>query len=257
MSLLPTDLVETLQAIRSMGVITGAGVSAESGIQTYRGQGGIYDDEAEGDRTVEALSGPTLQADPDRTWRVVAELACRSVAAAPNAAHDALVEIEDALEHFVLLTQNVDGLHRMAGTRNLIDIHGDVLDTRCMQCDHTGRLTPEQARELQAAPICPACAGTLRPDAVLFGEMLPTGKLERLRQEMYERTPDLVLIAGTTAVFPYIAEPVLLAAQAGLPTVEINPEPTEISNFVRWSLRGPAGRFLPAMAAVITEAGEQ
>ena len=254
MSVLPSDLVDTLRGIRSMGVITGAGVSAESGIRTYRGKGGLYDDEEEGQRTVEALSGSTLRADPDRTWRVVAELARRSVDAAPNAAHRALVAIEDALEHFVLLTQNVDGLHRMAGTRNLIDIHGDVLDTRCMQCAHRGRMTPEEVRPLQAAPMCPDCGGILRPDAVLFGEMLPGEKLRRLEAEMFQRMPDLVLIAGTTAVFPYIAEPVLAAARAGRPTVEVNPEATPLSEHVRWSLRGTAGTWLPLVAEVITSA---
>ena len=254
MSQLPLDLVESLRGIRSMGVVTGAGVSAESGIPTYRGEGGLYDDEAEGQRTVEALSAPTLHADPDRTWRVVAELARRSVGAAPNAAHQALVAIEEALEHFVLLTQNVDGLHRMAGTHNIIDIHGDVLDTRCMQCTYTGRLTPEEVRPLQAAPECPGCGGVLRPDAVLFGEMLPGEKLRRLHDEMLEVPPDLLLIAGTTAVFPYIVEPVLVAARAGRPTVEVNPEPTDLSEAVRWSLRGTAGSYLPLMAEVVTAA---
>ena len=248
---LPADLREALRGIRSMGVITGAGLSAESGIPTYRGKGGLYDDEAEGDRTVEALSAPTLHADPDRTWRVVAELARRSADAAPNPGHLALVEIEQALDRFVLLTQNVDGLHRAAGSQNVIDIHGDVLDVRCMSCGHTGRLGPEDVRALEAAPSCPACGGTLRPDAVLFGEMLPTAKVHRLHDELLDRTPDLVLIAGTTAVFPYIVEPVLEASRRGLATVEINPEPTDLSPVVGWSLRGPAGVILPQIAAAI------
>lgn len=250
---LPPDLVEILRSIRSLGAITGAGVSAESGIQTYRGKGGLYDDEAEGDRTVEALSAPTLRRDPDRTWRVVAGLARKAVDAAPNPGHHALVRMENALERFVLLTQNVDGLHRAAGTRNIIEIHGDVLDVRCMTCPHTGRLTPDEVRPLEAAPACPACDGVLRPDAVLFGEMLPTAKVQQLHAEMLERPPELVLIAGTTAVFPYIVEPVLQAARAGIPTVEVNPEPTDVSPVVRWSLRGTAGRVLPAIADVLGE----
>ena len=253
---LPADLVAALQGIRSMGVVTGAGLSAESGIPTYRGKGGIYDDEEEGDRTVEALSGPTLRSDPDRTWRVVAELARRSVEAAPNPGHLALVRIEQTLERFVLLTQNVDGLHREAGSANLIDIHGDVLDARCMQCEHRQRFSPDEVRELDGAPPCPACGGTLRPDAVLFGEMLPNDKIHRLHEEFLVRTPDLVLIAGTTAVFPYIVEPVLQAARAGLPTIEVNPEATDVSPVVRWSLRGPAGEVLPAIAdAIASRAG--
>lgn len=249
---LPDDLGRVLQGIASMGVITGAGVSAESGIRTYRGSGGLYDDEEEGERTVEALSGPTLRRDPDRTWRVVAELARRSVAARPNPGHEALAAMEASLERFVLLTQNVDGLHRAAGSRNVIDIHGDVLDTRCMACDAPGRLTPEVLRGLQVAPTCEACGGTLRPDAVLFGEMLPGEKLARIQREFYDDPPDLVLIAGTTAVFPYIAEPVVFAARAGRLTIEVNPEPTMLSDLVHWSLRAPAGEVLPRIAAAIT-----
>jgi len=250
---LPPDLVATLRSIRSLGAITGAGVSAESGIQTYRGAGGLYDDEAEGDRTVEALSAGTLREDPDRTWRVVGELARRAIDAAPNDGHRALVAMEDALDHFVLLTQNVDGLHRRAGSRNLIDIHGDVLDTRCMACECRGHLGPAELRGLEGAPVCASCGGTLRPDAVLFGEMLPPAKIHRLHDELLERTPDLVLIAGTTAVFPYIAEPVLVAARAGVPTIEVNPEPTLVTPHVRWSLRGTAGTLLPAIATVIAD----
>ncbi len=250
--MLPDDLREALRGVRTMGAITGAGVSAESGIQTYRGKGGLYDDPAEGDRTVDALSGPTLRRDPDRTWHVVAELARRSVAARPNPGHEALARIEDALPRFVLLTQNVDGLHRAAGSRNVIDIHGDVLDTRCMTCDATGRLTPAALRELDAAPACESCGGTLRPDAVLFGEMLPPAKVARMQAAFYDDPPDLVVIAGTTAVFPYIAEPVVWAAQNGRLTIEVNPEPTFVSEAVGWSLRGTAGGLLPEIADVLT-----
>jgi len=249
---LPDDLREALRGVRSMGAITGAGVSAESGIPTYRGSGGLYDDPEEGDRTVEALSGPTLRRDPDRTWHVVAELARRSVAARPNPGHEALARIEAALPRFVLLTQNVDGLHREAGSRNVIDIHGDVLDTRCMACGLTGRLTREELRELDAAPSCPACDGTLRPDAVLFGEMLPAAKVASMQAAFYDDPPELVLIAGTTAVFPYIADPVAHAARSGRLTVEVNPEPTFVSDAVRWSIRGTAGTVLPAIAAELT-----
>ena len=248
---LPADLQDVLAGITSMGVITGAGLSAESGIQTYRGKGGLYDDEEEGDRTVEALSAPTLRADPDRTWRVVAALARRSIAAAPNAGHRALVRIEQSLERFILLTQNVDGLHREAGTRNIIEIHGDVLDMRCMQCPARGRLDRAALEALEGSPACQACGGTMRPDAVLFGEMLPTEKIHQLHEDFLVDTPDLVLIAGTTAVFPYIVEPVLHAARMNRATVEINPEATDVSGVVGWSLRAPAGEILPAIAEAI------
>ena len=247
---LPPDLEAALAGVASVGVITGAGISAESGIPTYRGAGGIYDDPVEGDRTVEALTGATLHRDPDRTWRAVAALARHSIAARPNAAHEALVRIEDSVASFVLLTQNVDGLHTDAGTRSLIDIHGDVLATRCTRCDARGRLTRDDVVALEHTPAC-SCGGGLRPDAVLFGERLPQRKVFRMQEAFYRRTPDLVLVVGTSAMFPYIGEPVVHAAREGKLTVEVNPEPTELSPVVAYALREPAGVVLPRMAAVL------
>lgn len=248
---LPASLLSTLEGVHSVGVVTGAGISAESGIPTYRGVGGIYDDPEEGDRTVEALSGHTLVRDPDRTWRAVAALARHTIDAQPNAAHHALARIEKVVERCVILTQNVDGLHRAAGSVNVIDIHGDVLATRCVSCDVRGRLTRAEVAALEARPPCPACDAWLRPDAVLFGEMLDPRKVSRLREEFYRRPPDLVLVVGTSALFPYIAEPVWIAADRGRLTVEVNPEPTPLTDVVRESLRGPAGVYVPLLAAAL------
>lgn len=249
--ILPAELETALRSVCSVGVVTGAGVSAESGIPTYRGKGGIYDDPEEGDRTVEALSGPTLRTDPDRTWRAVAKLARSSAAAEANPAHHAIVSIERIVDRFVLLTQNVDGLHQLAGSRNVIDIHGNVFATRCMACGATGTLTRETLPALERAPRCATCSGILRPDAVLFEEMLPMDKVQRIQEEFRGRVPDLVIAAGTTAVFPYIAEPVLWAGHCGKLTVEVNPEPTLLSPHVGFALRGPAGHFLPLIEQAI------
>ena len=252
MGLLPGDLVKALARVRSVGAITGAGISAESGVPTYRGKGGLYDDPAEGDRTIEALSAPTLARDPDRTWSVIGALAQRCLEAKPNAGHYALVEIERKVERFVLLTQNVDGLHLRAGSKNIIDIHGDRLATECMDCGAQGRLSDPAA--ISGTPRCPACEGRLRPGVVLFGEMLSVEKVARIEREFYAHVPDCVMIVGTTAQFPYIVMPVLTAAQAGKLTIEINPEETEISQTVDYSLRGTAGDFLPAIASAILRA---
>jgi NAD-dependent deacetylase len=248
---LPDPLIRRLAGVRLVGAITGAGVSAESGIPTYRGRGGIYDDPVAGDRTVEALSGSTLLRDPDRTWRAIADLARAAGAAVPNPAHRALAAIERKVERFVLLTQNVDNLHRRAGSRNIIDIHGDVFATVCMSCGGRARMDPDELAGLDRAPRCGECSGIRRPDAVLFGEMLPDDKVERIRREFHQDVPDLVIAAGTSALFPYIMEPVLIAAGRGGLTVEINPETTPLTDAVDFHLRGPAGTLLPLIEQAI------
>jgi NAD-dependent deacetylase len=244
----PEALVGFLPRVRSVGAITGAGVSAESGIQTYRGQGGVYDDPDLGDQTVEALSGEMLGIDPDRTWRTIAGMALQSKDAKPNPAHHALVKIEGKVERFALLTQNVDPLHQEAGTRNIIPIHGDLFAAKCMECNERIRLERKDFEGLDAAPRCKACGGLLRPGAVLFGETLPLEETMRMRKEFVDFIPDLVIIAGTTALFPYIQQPVLLARQAGRITVEINPERTHLSDIVDFFLQGKAGELLPLLA---------
>jgi len=243
---LPDGLIERLRDVRSVGAITGAGVSQESGIRTYRGRDGLYDDPEEGDRTVEALSGPTLARDPDRTWRAIGALSRQALNAEPNAGHRALAEIERKVERFALLTQNVDGLHRLAGSRNVIELHGNIFMTHCLSCGKAGELAREILAALNAAPRCD-CGGILRPNAVLFGELLPMDEVTRLREQFYREVPDLVIAAGTSALFPYITEPVVFARQRGKLTVEINPEPTLMSGQVDFCLRGNAGEYLPAI----------
>jgi NAD-dependent deacetylase len=242
---LPEALAERLRGVRSVGAITGAGISAESGIQTYRGKGGLYDDPEKGEQTVEAVTGSTLMSDPDRTWRTIARMFRQAGAARPNRAHQALAAIEKKVERFVLLTQNVDGLHRLAGSENIIDIHGDIFDTKCMACGREERLQRGDMEHVERAPRCERCNGIIRPDVVLFEEMLPVEKVARIQMEFGQNPPELVLAIGTTALFPYITQPVIIARQTGRLTVEINPEPTMLSDHVDFCLRGPAGEYLP------------
>ncbi|MGE0433929.1 MAG: NAD-dependent deacetylase [Planctomycetota bacterium] len=247
---LPESLLKQLATVRSVGVITGAGISAESGIRTYRGSGGVYDDPEEGDRTIEALTGSTLIADPDRTWRTLAALASQALTAEPNAGHHALVEIERKVHRFVLLTQNVDGLHRAAGSTNMIEIHGHLLDTLCLACGKEDTFTREQVAALTATPRC-ECGAGLRPRVVLFDEMLDHRKVRQLQRELIEQPPDLVLAVGTTGLFPYIAAPMVEAARARHLTVEVNPEVTMLTRWARFHLPGGAGHYLPLIAAAI------
>jgi NAD-dependent deacetylase len=130
----------------------------------------------------------------------------------------------------------------------VIEIHGDALATRCLSCGAPGRLDPETLQGLEATPACDGCGGSLRPDVVLFGERLPAEAVRRLERDFCLEPPDLVLVAGTTAQFPYVAEPVVLAARNGRLTVEVNPGTSEVSSFVRWRFAAPAGEILPRLA---------
>jgi len=253
---LPPGLVETIRNVRSVGVITGAGMSAESGVQTYRGKGGIYDDPIEGDRTVEALSAATLRADPDRSWRTIARLAEQACDARPNPGHVALVAIEQAVESFVLLTQNVDGLHRAAGNENVIEIHGTIFDTTCMRCGDSRQFERTRYLGLREAPKCGECDGTLRPDVVLFGETLPTEASRQMQASFDATLPDLILGVGTSALFPYIVAPILRAQAGGQVTVEVNPEETDLTSQYDHVLRGAAGELLPQIATVLVSGGD-
>jgi NAD-dependent deacetylase len=218
----------------SLLFITGAGVSAESGLPTYRGIGGLYEREVtdEGLPIEEILSGAMMRRRPELTWKYLAQVAEASRGAKYNRAHKVIAEMEAHFDRVWTLTQNVDGFHREAGSQNVIDIHGDMHELLCPRCGFRMRIEkPEDVEPLGVPPQCPECEFVLRPDVILFGELLPMDKLGQLYQEL-EAGFDVVFTIGTTSVFPYIAEPVATARRAGKPTVEINPGESEVSYLV-------------------------
>lgn len=231
---------------RRVLVITGAGLSADSGLPTYRGVGGLYDDVAteDGVSIEQALSGAMLRRRPELTWKYLLQIAQACAGREPNQGHRALVEMADRFERFTVLTQNVDGLHARAGSRDLIEIHGNLRRLWCQTCGYEER--DPAVPELAGPPGCPCCGSTLRPDVVLFGESLPPAAIERLEQVLDEGV-DFVMSIGTSSGFPYIAGPVAMAARAGLPTLEINPSRTEVSYLVRHRLQARAADALPAL----------
>ena len=233
--------------------ITGAGISADSGLPTYRGIGGLYDQDLteEGLAIEEALSAPVFAVRPDITWKYLAQIEANCRGAQPNAAHRAIAALERRHPGSLVFTQNIDGLHRDAGSRALIEIHGSLHRLRCTECDRS-RQVPDYSG-LALPPACPACGGLLRPDVVLFGEELPLAPLARFQQAL-ERGFDLVFSIGTTSVFPYIAGPVLWASQAGIPTVEINPGESRVSKVVDHRLRMGAAEAMSALLARLPEA---
>jgi len=220
-----------LREASSVLFITGAGISADSGLPTYRGIGGLYEDAEtpEGIPIEEALSGEMMRQNPALTWKYIHQIEASARGASFNRAHSILAEAERRFERVWVLTQNVDGLHRKAGSKNVIDIHGDVHDVLCTACEH--RSTVEDYSHLAPLPLCPDCGAPLRPDVVLFGELLPRKKVETLERELL-RGFDVVFSIGTTSVFPYIARPVVEARMKRRATVEINPGETLISGEV-------------------------
>lgn len=237
-----------LRAATRVLFVTGAGMSADSGLPTYRGIGGLYDDRGtdEGVPIEDALSGDMLRRDPAVCWKYIHQIerACRG--AAPNRGHEVLAEIERSagLDACVILTQNVDGLHRAAGSRDVIEIHGDVHRLRCTACAWRERV--DDYARLAIPPKCPRCAALVRPEVVLFGEMLPEDAIRRLHDEL-ARGFDAVVSIGTTSVFPYIAAPVHLTGRRGGYTLEINPGTTEVSSHVTRRLREGAAGALDAI----------
>jgi NAD-dependent deacetylase len=203
-------VVEHLGRARSILFVTGAGMSADSGLPTYRGVGGLYEggETEEGLAIEEMLSGPMFQQRPAWTWKYLRQIeqACRG--AKFNRGHAVIAEMEQHFPRVWTLTQNVDSFHRDAGSTNVIAIHGELRQVRCTGCSY--QKTVNDYGALPELPRCGECSAVLRPDVVLFGETLPGPGIRRLKAELREGF-DLVFSIGTTSVFPYIAFPVELA----------------------------------------------
>lgn len=241
-------IARLLENARSVLFITGAGISADSGLPTYRGVGGLYNDEStdEGMPIEVALSGAVFSMRPDITWKYLAQIEHNCRGAQPNAAHLAIAELERSQTNVLVFTQNVDGLHRLAGSRNLLEIHGNLQELICTECDFEELSTNFEGRDLP--PLCPECGSVLRPIVVLFGEALPEDVMDQFMSAMNDGF-DMVFVIGTSGVFPYIAEPVIWCSQSGIPTVEINPIETRLSQHVDFHL--PLGAA-EAMAAIMS-----
>jgi len=240
-----------LSLARRVLFITGAGISADSGLPTYRGVGGLYDDRitGEGLRIEDILSGEMLSRRPELTWKYLIQIEETCRGARPNAAHRAIARLDAHLDRVMVFTQNVDGLHRAAGSREVVEIHGNLQELTCTRCRYEETVDGLAGREIP--PRCPACGGALRPKVVLFGEALPEDALERFIDALQQGF-DMVFSIGTSSIFPYIVQPVIFAAGSGIPAVEINPSRTPLSDIVDFRL--PLGAAV-AMTAILERAG--
>jgi NAD-dependent protein deacetylase/lipoamidase len=229
-----------LKEARSVAVLTGAGVSAESGVPTFRGNGGLWKQ-----HRAESLATPEAFArDPKLVWEWYDWRRSVLSAAQPNPGHHALVALEKRIPEFTLITQNVDGLHELAGSRDVLRLHGSIWMLRCVSC---GREREDRRTSLPELPPKCECGGMLRPGVVWFGEPLPP--VVWLQAERAARAAELFLVVGTSAVVYPAAGLAQIAKSSGARVVEINIAETAISDKIDGFLQGPSGELLPQLMA--------
>ena len=234
------DLIENATAL---AVLTGAGISAESGIPTFRDAlTGLW----ENFRPEELATPEAFEANPKLVWDWYAWRRGIVARAAPNAGHRALVEIERQCRErgvdFTLVTQNVDGLHRTAGSEHVVELHGNIRRVKCFDRHHPA----ETWADGDEVPRCPRCGSLLRPDVVWFGESLPPEAFAAAVAAA--RTCDVFLCVGTSTVVEPAASLPFMARESGARVIEVNPQPTPLTRQAAVSLRGSAGEILPLLA---------
>jgi NAD-dependent deacetylase len=226
--------------------ITGAGISADSGLPTYRGVGGLDNTEQteEGFPIEQCLSASMFRVRPEITWKYMLRIGEAVVKCQPNPAHKIIAQWEKdfALRggNVLVFTQNIDGYHRLAGSENVLEIHGTLSELICTKCAWETSLDLQASHHplLQdAVPKCPKCHAVIRPRIILFEEMLPRQVLAQFAEEFAGGSGfDMVFSIGTSAMFPYITEPVYEAIRHGITTVEINPAMGELSHRVAYHM---------------------
>jgi NAD-dependent deacetylase len=249
--LISKELHERSETAKNVLVLTGAGVSAESGVPTFRGGGNsaVW----KGMPVDVISSAEMIERDLPAVWEWFNYRRGALESLKPNAAHRAIARWQNRFENFVLVTQNIDGLHQAAGSREVIELHGNVWRGRCTEC-----YQPHDLRETNFAggvPICFDCGDSLRPDVVLFGELLPAGAFELAAEKA--AACELCFVVGTSAlVYPAASIP-QIARAAGAYIVEVNPERTALSDLCDEVLTGPAGEVLPLFDRAAEAAGGQ
>jgi len=233
------QLIQLLASARSVSVLTGAGISAESEIPTFRGEGGLWKQF----KAEELATMTAFQKNPKLVWEWYDWRRELMADKAPNPGHHVLAKWEQLFPDFSLVTQNIDGLHQKAGSRRVVELHGNIWKVRCTQ---EGTVVDHHESPLkQIPPLCADCGALLRPHVVWFGEPLDMNILEEASQLC--SNCEVLFVVGTSAVVQPAASLPLAAAQAGATLVEINPQATPLSDFVDYSFRGKAGEILPIL----------
>lgn len=254
---IPQNVAAQLRAARRIFVLTGAGVSAESGIETFRAPGtGLWSQYS----PKEVATPQAWARDPVTVWSWYTYRRRGARRAQPNPAHLALAQLERRAPQFTLATQNVDGLHQRAGSASVVELHGSLFRFRCARegipvayadPDESSQATEHQETEevLTEPPTCPDCGAHVRPDIVWFGESLPEEPWQVARDAA--RACDVCLVVGTSAIVEPAAGLPRLARRRGAYLIEINPDATALTSLAHWSARERAGVALPALLAAI------
>ncbi|MBW2004651.1 MAG: NAD-dependent deacylase [Deltaproteobacteria bacterium] len=232
------ELKKIIAGSKRITVLTGAGISAESGVPTFRGSGGIW-------RNYQVTDVATPQAfakDPELVWEFYNWRRDLISKVTFNPGHKALVKLERHVNDFTLITQNVDGLHKEAGSRRLLEIHGNLWEVKCTKC---GQLTMDRSLNMGKLPKCTKCGGLLRPNVVWFGESLDPDIIHKAIEA--SKNCELMLIVGTSGVVQPAASLALQAKGAGAVVAEINIEQTPQSGQMDFVLTGPSGKILPLL----------
>lgn len=236
------DVPEELKTIFSKSthvvVLTGAGVSAESGMPTFRGEDGWWRNY----RAEELATPQAFARDPKLVWEWYDMRRKIIHGCSPNPAHETIAKMEQYFENFQLITQNVDGLHNRAGNESIIELHGNLWRVRCIEEGKTFDFNEVPLKDIP--PVCP-CGALIRPDVVWFGEMLPRDQLDAAFEAA--QTCEVIFVVGTSGIVQPAASIPIMAKQSGAMLIEVNLEPTPISTFADHSFLGKAGEVMPKL----------
>lgn len=235
------ELVEIMLKCRHCAVLTGAGISAESGVPTFRGQEGLW----KKFKPEELATMDAFMANPKLVWEWYNWRRDLMSEVKPNPGHFALGELEDFFESFTLITQNIDGLHHEAGSKSILELHGNIHRNKCAKCNRlvsvTAEIDPDQI------PGCEHCGGRIRPDVVWFGEMLDNDIITEAFRASEEA--DIFFSIGTSAIVHPAASLPMMAKRAGATLIEINPERTPLTEVADFYVSARSGEFLSKLVA--------
>ncbi len=232
------ELIKYLQKSTHIAMLTGAGISAESGLNTFReAQTGFWSQY----RPEDLATPQAFARDPKLVWDWYAMRRNKVAEASPNSGHFALVDMENRIPNFTLITQNVDGYHRQAGSKNILELHGNIQKVRCFD----GCGVVNDWKESDEVPRCPKCNAYLRPDVVWFGESLPSGAINAAHEATLKC--QAFFSVGTSGLVQPAASLAHTARQKGALVIEINLDPTPLTPHVDFALHGKSGEILPIL----------